>query len=142
MFNEDFQRTYNRIATRTREILAEEAAAPSGEREQIQLVATDPNMTIAFNLPDGPPPEKILLEGEGVEELDMEQVRAWLQQKWDIFKSFPPRFQEALKTENLDKVNKVLGDMKVPEAEKIVELLQEGGMLSFSEKGVRDMTNQ
>lgn len=143
MFNEDFQRTYNRIATRTREILAEEAAAgPSGEREQIQLVATDPNMTIAFNLPDGPPPEKILLEGEGVEELDMEQVRAWLQRKWEIFKSFPPRFQEALQTENLDKVNQALGDMKVSEAEKIVELLQEGGMLSFSEKGVRDMTNQ
>ncbi|WVO23863.1 uncharacterized protein IAS62_005220 [Cryptococcus decagattii] len=143
MFNEDFQRTYNRIATRTREILAEEAAAgPSGEREQIQLVATDPNMTIAFNIPDGPPPEDLRLEGEGVEELDVEQVRAWLQRKWEIFKGFPPQFQDALRTENLDKVNKVLGNMTVSEAEKIVELLQEGGMLSFSEKGVRDMTKQ
>lgn len=62
--------------------------------------------------------------------------------KVGYFQKLPPRFQEALKTENLDKVNKVLGDMKVSEAEKIVELLQEGGMLSFSEKGVRDMTNQ
>ncbi|KAE8540392.1 hypothetical protein D1P53_003337 [Cryptococcus gattii VGV] len=143
MFNEDFQRTYNRIATRTREILAEEAAAgPSGEREQIQLVATDPNMTIAFNLPDGPPPEDLHLEGEGAEELDVEQVRAWLQRKWEIFKGFPPQFQDALRTEDLEKVNKVLGNMTVSEAEKIVELLQEGGMLSFSEKGVRDMTKQ
>lgn len=143
MFNEDFQRTYNRIATRTREILAEEVAAgPSGEREQIQLVATDPNMTIDFNIPDGPPPEDFRLEGEGAEELDVEQVRAWLQRKWEIFKGFPPQFQDALRTENLDKVNKVLGNMTVSEAEKIVELLQEGGMLSFSEKGVRDMTKQ
>lgn len=143
MFNEDFQRTYNRIATRTQEILAEEAAAgPSGEREQIQLVATDPNMTIAFNIPDGPPPEDLRLEGEGAEELDVEQVRAWLQRKWEIFEGFPPQFQDALRTENLHKVNKVLGNMTVSEAEKIVELLQEGGMLSFSEKGVRDMTKQ
>jgi cell division cycle protein 37 len=37
-----------------------------------------------------------------------------------------------LKTEKLDEVNKVLGRMKVAEAENIVELMQEGGMLSFS----------
>jgi len=39
--------------------------------------------------------------------------------------------QTALKTEKLDEVNKVLGKMKVAEAENIVELMQEGGMLSF-----------
>jgi cell division cycle protein 37 len=37
----------------------------------------------------------------------------------------------ALQTEKLDEVNKVLGRMKVAEAESVVELMQEGGMLSF-----------
>lgn len=74
MFNEDFARTYNRIATRTKEIIAEEAAA--GEVEQIQLVAEDPNVNIGFNLPDGPPPADLRVEGEGSEEMDIEQVSA------------------------------------------------------------------
>jgi cell division cycle protein 37 len=54
-----------------------------------------------------------------------------LQRKWDIFQQFPEKLQTALKTEKLDEVNKVLGKMKVAEAENIVELMQEGGMLSF-----------
>lgn len=138
MFNEDLQNTYTRIAQRTKEMAAEEEAM--GEREQIQLVAEDPNLTIGFNLPEGPPPEDLRLEGPGTEELDVEQVRAYLQRKWDIFQSFPPAFKTALQTEKLDEVNKVLGRMKVAEAEPLVELLQEAGMLSFSEAGVRDMT--
>ena len=59
MFTEDFDRTYGRIETRTKEIMEEE-----GDREQIQLVAEDPNVEIGFNLPDGPPPENLRLEGE------------------------------------------------------------------------------
>jgi hypothetical protein len=74
MFNEDFVRTYNRIATRTVEILAEEKAAGEGEAEQIQLVAEDPNVKIGFNLPDGPPPADLRVEGEGSEQMDIEQV--------------------------------------------------------------------
>ena len=74
MFNEDFVRTYNRIATRTVEILAEEKAAGEGEAEQIQLVAEDPNVKIGFNLPDGPPPADLRIEGEGSEQMDIEQV--------------------------------------------------------------------
>ena len=54
-----------------------------------------------------------------------------MQRKWDIFLQFPEKLQTALKTEKLDEVNKVLGKMKVAEAENIVELMQEGGMLSF-----------
>ena len=54
-----------------------------------------------------------------------------MQRKWDIFQQFPEKLQTALKTEKLDEVNKVLGKMKVAEAENIVELMQEGGMLSF-----------
>ncbi|KAK8846665.1 hypothetical protein IAR55_005752 [Kwoniella newhampshirensis] len=138
MFNEDFLKTYQRISLRTAEMIAEEAAA--GESEQIQLVAEDPSMTIGFNLPDGPPPDDLRLEGEGTEEMDIEQVKAFLQRKWEIFQSFPEKLRTALKTESLHEVNKVLGKMKVAEAEEVVELMQEGGMLSFSEKGVRDMT--
>ena len=74
MFNEDFARTYNRIATRTVEILEEEKAAGDGETEQIQLVAEDPNVKIGFNLPDGPPPADLRIEGEGSEQMDIEQV--------------------------------------------------------------------
>nr|XP_031861814.1 uncharacterized protein CI109_002643 [Kwoniella shandongensis]KAA5528886.1 hypothetical protein CI109_002643 [Kwoniella shandongensis] len=129
MFNEDFQKTYQRISQRTAEMIAEEAAA--GEREQIQLVAEDPSMTIGFNLPDGPPPDDLRLEGEGTEEMDIEQVKAFLQRKWEIFQGFPEKLKVALKTESLDEVNKVLGKMKVAEAEEVVELMQEGGMLSF-----------
>lgn len=138
MFADDFNRTYNHVERRSKEIAAEEEA--SGEREQIQLVAEDPNMKIGFNIPDGPPPAELRIEGEGADQLDIEQVRAFLQQKWDLFESFPPAFKAALKTESLDEVNKQLGKMKVADAEDIVEKLQEGGMLSFSESGVRDMT--
>ena len=73
--------------------------------------------------------------------MDIEAVRAWLQQKWDIFERFPPTLKVALRTEKLVEVNKVLGEMKVAEAEDIVGQMQEAGMLSFSEKGVRDMTS-
>nr|XP_019047570.1 cell division cycle protein 37 [Kwoniella bestiolae CBS 10118]OCF26500.1 cell division cycle protein 37 [Kwoniella bestiolae CBS 10118] len=139
MFLQDFNQTHHRIVQRTAEMIAEEAAA--GEREQIQLVAEDPSMEIGFNLPDGPPPEDLRLEGEGTEEMDIEQVKAFLQRKWDIYQGFNENFRNALKTEKLDEVNKLLGKMKVAEAEEVVELLQEGGMLSFSERGVRDMTS-
>ncbi|WVQ83838.1 hypothetical protein IAT38_005982 [Cryptococcus sp. DSM 104549] len=138
MFSDDFMKTYQHIATRTAELAKEEASAEGVE--QIQLVATDPSMEISFNLPEGPPPENLTIEGEGAEELDLEQVKAFLQRKWDIFEGFPKELRNALLTEKLDEVNKVLGAMKVAEAEEIVELMQEGGMLSFSERGVRDMT--
>lgn len=127
MFQEDLERTYKRIADRTVELISEEQE----DREQIQLVAQDPNMTIAFNLPDGPAPDDLRLEGEGSEELDIEQVRAFLNRKWEIFQGFDEKLKQALLTEKLDEVNKVLGKMKVPEAENVVELMQEGGMLSF-----------
>lgn len=143
MFTADLEQTYTRIATRTVEMAAESAGeGPDGEREQIQLVAEDPNIEISFNLPDGPPPETIRIEGEGAEQMDMEEVKAFLQRKWEIFEEFPENLRKALKSEKLTEVNKVLGNMKVAQAEEIVGLMQEGGMLSFSEKGVRDMTNQ
>ena len=128
MFLQDLEQTYGRIESRTKELILEDSQT---EREQIQLVAQDDNTTIAFNLPDGPPPAELRLEGEGTEELDVEQVRAFLQRKWDIFQGFDDDFKKALLTEKLDEVNKVLGKMRVAKAEEVVELMQEGGMLSF-----------
>ena len=127
MFKEDFTTTYARIESRTKEMIAEESVG----REQIQLVAEDPSTQITFNLPDGPPPTELRVEGEGAQDMDIEQVRAFLQMKWDIFEGFDEEMKRALRTEKLDEVNKVLGGMKVEEAEQVVELMQEGGMLSF-----------
>lgn len=74
--------------------------------------------------------------------MDIEEVRKALQLRWDLFSSFPEKLQEALKSESLDKVNKILGEMEVSEAEEVVEKLQMGGMLMFSEPGVRDATGK
>lgn len=131
VFQNDVNDTYARMEKRCAEMKAEQAAAGGAEREQIQLVAEDPSMTIGFNLPEGPPPENLVLEGEGVSELDVEEVRKFLQRKWEIFEGFKQPMKDALRTEKLDEVNKVLGNMDLEEAEQVVELLQEGGMLSF-----------
>lgn len=133
MFTQDVNSTYDRIALRTAEMIEEEKANPREpeEREQIQLYTEDPNMSIGFNLPDGPPPAELKVEGEGAEDLDIEQVRAFLQRKWEIYEGFPENLKKAMKSEKLDEVNKVLGKMRVKEAEEVVELMQEGGMLSF-----------
>lgn len=126
VFINDVLQTYARVATRSKEL-----SKTDEPQEQIQLVTEDPSVSVSFNIPDGQPPEHITLEGEGTEDLDPVQVREFLQRRWDIYNSFDPKFREALETQNLDKVNKVLGDIPVPEAEKLVEMLQESGVLSF-----------
>lgn len=135
VFQTDVNDTYNRISVRVKEMKAEAAArgeAIEGEgEEQIQLVAEDPNVKIGFNVPDGPPPDDLRLEGEGTEELDIDSVKAFLQRKWEIFQSFRQDLQDAMKAESLDAVNRVLARMKIDEAEQVVGLMQEGGMLSF-----------
>ncbi|TFK74837.1 hsp90-like protein [Pluteus cervinus] len=136
VFVDDVEKTYQQIAARSK-VLVEEAQRG---REQIQLVPEDPNMALSFNVPDGPPPENLVLEGPGSENVDIEEVRKVLQARWDVFDGFPEDLQEALKTGSLDEVNKVLGDMDVPLAEAIVESLNTVGILSFAEGGIRDET--
>ncbi|KAF8967018.1 hsp90-like protein [Flammula alnicola] len=136
VFVDDVEGTYKHLVNRVK-ITQEEA---NQGREQIQLVPENPNQTISFNVPDGPPPENIVLEGPGTEDMDIEEVRKALQFRWDIFQGFSPELQEALKSGGLDGVNKVLGDMDVPEAEAIVNNLDIAGILSFAEGGVRDET--
>ncbi|KAL8276221.1 hypothetical protein RQP46_011382 [Phenoliferia psychrophenolica] len=143
LFLEDVSSTSERIIARARVVAsereAERASSPQGV-EQIQLVATDPGVTISFEVPDGPPPETLEITGEGSDELDPVLVREFLQRRWDIFESFPKGLRKALGEKSLEKVNKVLGKMAVDEAEEVVRLLQEGGILSFDGTGVRDAT--
>lgn len=137
VFANDVLQTYTRVASRSTDL-----AAAKEPEEQIQLVTEDPNMTVSFNIPDGPPPENITLEGEGTEDLDPAMVKEWLQRSWEIYESFDPAFRAALESQSLDKVNEILGKMSIPEAEKIVVQLQESGILSFRSTKVRARTDQ
>ncbi|KAG6849937.1 hypothetical protein H0H93_003466 [Arthromyces matolae] len=140
VFVNDVDGTYKHLAERVNVSLKEQAEAAG--REQIQLVPENPNQTISFNVPDGPPPAELVLEGPEVENLDVEEVRKALQYRWDVFQGFPQDLQESLKEGTLDGVNKVLGDLDVESAESIVQLLDIAGILSFAEGGIRDETDK
>jgi len=139
VFMKDVDDTYNHIVTRVKANEEEEAALGKGN-EQIQLVPENPDAEISFNIPDGPPPEEIKLEGPGSENMQVEEVRKALQVQWDVFNGFEDDMKVALKSQKLDAVNKVLGSMDIEDAERVVELLQISGILNFSESGVRDQT--
>jgi cell division cycle protein 37 len=136
VFEDDVENTYNHIVTRSKITKEEESRG----REQIQLVPENPSQSISFNVPDGPPPENLVLEGPGTEDMDVEEVRKALQFRWDVFQGFSPTLQEALRSGGLHGVNKVLGKMEVPEAEGIVNSLDIAGILSFADGGIRDET--
>jgi len=136
VFINDMESTYKHLVERVRISQEEESIG----KEQIQLIPENPNQTISFNVPDGPPPDDLVLEGPGTENMDVNEVRKALQFRWDVFEGFPEDFQEALKTNELDAVNKVLGDMEVSVAESIVQQLDMAGILSFAEGGIRDET--
>lgn len=136
IFVDDFEKTYEHLASRVK-ITKEEQNQP---REQIQLVAENPDTIISFNVPDGPPPETLVLEGPGTEGMDVEEVRKALQFRWDVFESFTPEMKEALKLNELTAVNKVLGEMEVSDAEALVSSLDMAGILNFAEGGIRDET--
>ncbi|KAI0046976.1 hypothetical protein FA95DRAFT_1493157 [Auriscalpium vulgare] len=140
VFRKDVEDTYAHIARRVE--ATKQEIADVGDQEQIQLVAENSDTTISFNVPDGPPPENITLEGPGTEDLDIDEVRKALQMRWDLFQSLPDALQAALKTGELVEVNKVLGAMAVPEAEDAVGKLDMGGILAFAEQGIRDVTGR
>lgn len=140
VFVDDLENTYKHLCERV-EISLKESEGYEG-REQIQLVPENPNQTISFNVPDGPPPENLVLEGEGTETLDIEEVRKALQLRWDVYEAFPEDLKTALKVGKLEDVNKVLGDMEVAEAEEVVKSLDLSGILNFAEGGIRDETGK
>ncbi|SRR6266702_1457066 len=142
IFRKDVEDTYAHIVKRVEISKQEEAEAVVGGEEQIQLVAENPDTIISFNVPEGPPPEHLVLEGPGTEGMDIEEVRRALQMRWDLFCGLPEDLQEALKTNELAAVNKVLGNMPVSIAENAVKALDMGGILNFSEEGIRDETGR
>lgn len=141
VFVEDVEKTYALLKHRVKISNEEEAAV--GGREQIQLVPESGDQSISFNVPDGPPPEELVYEGPDAESIDIEEVRKALQLRWDVFQSFPKKLQDALKENSLNRVNKVLGDMEIPEAEAVVQQLDIAGILNFADGGsIRDETGK
>lgn len=136
VFVKDVEETYQHLKGRV--AASKEASAGSGE--QIQIVAEGGADSVSFNVPDGPPPAELVLEGEGVQDLDIEEVRKVLQMRWDVFEGFSDELKQALRLNSLDAVNAVLGKMSVEEAESVVSMLDMGGILNFAEGGVRDET--
>lgn len=124
LFRDDVNETYNKIRTRVAELAKDTSAAndPAGV-EQIQLHSVDPNTEIHIQIPPAT-------------STDPEEVEAR-----KIFDSFSPELQKALESRSLDEVNKVLGRMRVDEAELVVEKLGQGGMLSLQE-GIVDTTTE
>jgi cell division cycle protein 37 len=108
VFNKDIQDTHSRIWNRAREIIAERAKEEAeGGVEQIQLHAVEPGTVINISVPPA-------------DSDDPEVKRAR-----EIFEGFAPEMRKALESGSLDKVNKVLGDMKVADAEELVSLFGE-----------------
>jgi cell division cycle protein 37 len=141
VFFNDVLSTYVRIAERSKALQAEPKAQGGGE-EQIQLVAEDPDTVISFEVPEGPPPAEIELDGELAATMDVEKVREILQNRWDIYQSFDEDFRKALESKSLEKVNKILGNMSVDKAEEVVGQLDAAGILNFQSGGIRDETGK
>ncbi|KAI0480483.1 Cdc37 N terminal kinase binding-domain-containing protein [Xylariaceae sp. FL0804] len=129
VFYKDVQDTYLRIRTRAREINANRAAGGDGEGggdvEQIQLHAVEPGTEIKIRIPPAG-------SGDAAERTGRE-----------IFEQrFTGDMRKALESGSLDRVNEVLGRMKVAEAEEVVGLLGEAGILSMEEQIIDATTEE
>lgn len=126
VFYKDVQDTYHKIKSRAAEINKQRAAAgESGEGvEQIQLHAVEPGTVINIRVPtaDSKEPEE-------------QEARA-------IFESFKPDMKQALESGSLDKVNKVLGNMPIDEAEDLVGKFGEAGILSLEQEIIDATTDE
>ncbi|PTB67322.1 hypothetical protein BBK36DRAFT_1134975 [Trichoderma citrinoviride] len=116
VFYKDVQDTYMRIKNRSLEIIAERAKEPAEGVEQIQLHAMEPGTTIQISIPPA----------------DSDDPDVMAARK--IYDSFDPEMKDALESGSLDEVNKVLGKMKVEEAEELVAKFGEANILSLEEE--------
>ncbi|KAI0887537.1 uncharacterized protein GGS22DRAFT_110913 [Annulohypoxylon maeteangense] len=125
VFYKDVQDTYYRIKNRAAEINAQrETEGAAGGVEQIQLHAVEPGTEIKIKIPP-----------ENSEDAGEKRGR-------EIFKGFDPDMQRALEFGSLDKVNEVLGKMSVEDAEEVVGLLSEAGILSVEEQIIDATTEE
>lgn len=114
-FLQDVENTFEHIKRRCEVIKAEQSenAAAEGDgqegEELIQLRALDENTQLVVNIPAENTPE------------------------YEIFTTkLPKEFQEAVKTQSLDEVNKEFAKLKVDEAEHILEVFNECGVIGIS----------
>ncbi|KAH8180131.1 cdc37 hsp90 binding domain-containing protein [Sarocladium implicatum] len=124
VFYKDVQDMYMRIRTRAREIVAERASGAEQEVEQIQLHAVEPGTVIQIKVPPA-----------DSEEVEVKEAR-------EIFEGFAPEMRAALESGSLDKVNEVLGKMKVDEAEELVGLFDQANILSMEEQIIDATTEE
>ncbi|TFB04850.1 Hsp90 co-chaperone Cdc37 [Trichoderma ghanense] len=124
VFYKDVQDTYMRIKNRSLEIIAERAKEPAEGVEQIQLHAMEPGTTIQISIPPA----------------DSDDPDVMAARK--IYDSFDPEMKDALESGSLDEVNKVLGKMKVEEAEELVAKFGEANILSLEEQLIDATTEE
>ncbi|KAM0265194.1 hypothetical protein ACHAQJ_000347 [Trichoderma viride] len=124
VFYKDVQETYMRIKNRSLEIIAERAKEPAEGVEQIQLHAVEPGTTIQIKVPPA-----------DSEDADVQAARK-------IYDSFDPEMKKALESGQLDEVNKVLGNMKVDDAEELVALFGEANVLSLEDEMIDATTEE
>ncbi|KAI7846688.1 hypothetical protein BDC45DRAFT_75216 [Circinella umbellata] len=115
MFFKDADGTYDRIKTRCAEIIAERS---NDQVETIQLQAAQDGSPITIRMPD--PKEE---------------------EAYKVFQALPETFRDALKTGELDNLNKVLEQMSVDDAETLVQVCSQYGFLDVGEQ-VIDETQQ
>lgn len=111
VFNDDVRDTFNRVKNKAAEVKAREKEG-SGEGagvEQIQLHAVNPGTEIVIRVPPA----------DATDDAGREARR--------VFESFSPEMRQAIESGSLDKVNEVLGRMKVEEAEELVGKFSEVG---------------
>lgn len=117
MFFDDVEKTYGRIQSRCIEIAAEESTE-ANQVETIQLQPVGDGSQLIIRVPE--PEDK---------------------EAYEVYKSMPISFQEALKTRKLEEMNKVLEKLSVPEAEELVKQCSDYGFLDV-EGEVIDATQQ
>jgi cell division cycle protein 37 len=135
LFMDDVNSTYMKIKqSAVRDRKEREEGADTKDVEQIQLYAVDPGTKLTIRVP--PPIVSDPTSTSEEPQVTEEQIVARR-----IFEAFPPDFQRALESGELDEVNKALAKMSVEEAEGVVQSLGEGGILNV-EEGVIDATTE
>lgn len=107
VLKKDVAFTINHVKTRC-EILKRESEE---ENEQIQLHAVDPNTEIVVNQPNTE---------------DAEALK--------VFRELSPEMQKAVESGELAEINKVLANYSVEDAEKVLRMFDECGILAVEEK--------
>ncbi|KAL7917641.1 Cdc37 N terminal kinase binding domain-containing protein [Trichoderma austrokoningii] len=122
MFTAEVKEKFERI----RELAGKQRSAESQKDhqvEQIQIMAVEPGTSIQIRIPDANSNEE-----------DEKHARA-------VYEGFPLKVQEALQSGPLGRVNQVLAEMDVAEAEILVAQLREAGCLDIQEDVIDTTTD-